>query len=98
MSVVLVLLILLFKAINNQSVISALFTAAGYTYGPLLGLFAFGILTRYQVNDRWVPYVAGAAPIICLTLNYLFPNVFGFEMLIINGAITFAGLWVIRRK
>jgi len=96
MSVLLILLILIFRLINNQSVISALFTAAGYTYGPLLGLFAFGILTPYQVKDKWVPWITGAAPILCLCLNYLFPHVFGFEMLIINGGITFLGLWLIR--
>lgn len=98
MSVALIALILLFKLINNQSVISALFTAAGYTYGPLLGLFAFGILTRYQVRDKWVPWVTAAAPVLCLCLNYIFPNFFGFEMLIINGGITFLGLWLIRRN
>ncbi|MGC8824036.1 MAG: sodium:solute symporter [Bacteroidales bacterium] len=97
MAIILIILILIFRLINNQSVISALFTAAGYTYGPLLGLFAFGLLTRYQVNDKWVPWVTGAAPVVCLMLNYLFPNVFGFEMLIINGAITFLGLWLIRQ-
>lgn len=94
----LIALILLFKMINNQSVISALFTVAGYTYGPLLGLFAFGIITRYQVKDKWVPWVTGAAPVLCLCLNYLFPNFFGFEMLIINGGITFIGLLLIREN
>ncbi len=98
MAIVLILLILVFKLINNQSVISALFTAAGYTYGPLLGLFAFGILTPWKVNDRWVPFISTASPIICLSLNFIFPNVFGFEMLIINGLLTFMGLWAIRKN
>ncbi|MCX7985940.1 MAG: sodium:solute symporter, partial [Bacteroidales bacterium] len=98
MAILLVGLILLFKLINNQSVISALFTAAGYTYGPLLGLFAFGLITQYKIKDKWVPWVAGASPLLCLALNFIFPNFFGFEMLIINGGLTFAGLWLIREK
>ena len=97
-ALILVALILVFKAINNQSVISAVFTAAGYTYGPLLGLFAFALITKWQVKDRWVPYVASAAPIICLILNFSFPGVFGFEMLMINGLLTFIGLYLIRMK
>jgi Na+/proline symporter len=96
MAIVLICLILIFKIINNQSVISALFVAAGYTYGPLLGLFAFGLFTKYQVKDKWVPLVATLSPIICLILNFSFPGVFGFEMLLINGMITFIGLFLIR--
>jgi Na+/proline symporter len=97
MAAFLVLLILIFKIVNNQSVISAVFTAAGYTYGPLLGLFAFGLFTKYQVRDKWVPYITTASPLICLSLNFLFPGVFGFEMLLINGGLTFTGLFFLKK-
>ncbi len=102
-SAVMVLLILLFRAINDESVISSLFTAAGYTYGPLLGLYAFGLFTRWKVKDKWVPAVAILSPIICYILNihsetWFNGYRFGFEMLILNGLITFLGLLLIRRK
>ncbi len=98
-----VLLILLFRAINNESVISSLFTAAGYTYGPLLGLYTFGLFTRWQVKDKWVPAVALLSPILCYLLNvksvaWFNGYHFGFEMLIINGFLTFIGLILIRKK
>ncbi len=102
-SAVMVGLILLFRAINDESVISALFTAAGYTYGPLLGLYAFGLFTRWKVRDRLVPFVAILSPVICYVLHlnseaWFNGYRFGFEMLILNGLITFAGLWLIRKK
>lgn len=98
-----VLLILLFRAINNESVISSLFTAAGYTYGPLLGLYTFGLFTRWQVKDKWVPMIAVLSPILCYMLNIKSASWFngyhfGFEMLIINGFLTFIGLILIRKK
>ncbi|MCD6201495.1 MAG: sodium:solute symporter [Bacteroidales bacterium] len=98
-----VLLILLFRAINNESVISSLFTAAGYTYGPLLGLYSFGLFTRWQVKDKWVPAVAVLSPMLCYLLNiksvvWFNGYHFGFEMLIINGLLTFTGLMFIRKK
>ena len=89
-SLVLVLAILIFKAINDDSVISALFKVAGYTYGPLLGLFAFGIFTNWNIKDRAVPIVAVMSPIIAYILQLYIP--FGFELLIVNGGITFLGL------
>ncbi len=98
MAAFLVVLILIFKIINNQSIISALFEAAGYTYGPLLGLYAFGLFTNYQVNDKLVPVVSITSPVICLIVHYINPNLFGFEMLIINGLLTFTGLFIIRQK
>ncbi len=99
-SFVLLAVILIFKVINNQSVISALFTVAGYTYGPLLGLYSFGLFTRFSVRDKLVPIVAVISPIICVILNYfseewLFGYQFGFELLILNGLITFSGLYII---
>ena len=95
-SVILVIVILIFKQINDQSVIAAVFTAAGYTYGPLLGLYAFGLFTKRSVRDKWVPAVATASPVLCYALNATatdwFGFAFGFELLIINGGLTFLGL------
>ncbi len=93
-SIVLFLVIMLFKWINDDSVIKQLFTLAGYTYGPLLGLFAFGMFSKYQVQDRLVPWVCMLSPIICyfLSANYSI----GFELLIYNGIITTFGLFLIR--
>jgi Na+/proline symporter len=102
MSVVMVLLILLFKLLNDDSVIKTVFKVAGYTYGPLLGLFAFGMLTRWAVHDRWVPLVAVLSPVITFVLDrnsvLLFGGyTFGFELLLVNAAITFVGLVVLRK-
>jgi Na+/pantothenate symporter len=95
--------ILLFRAINNDAVISGIFTAAGSTYGPLLGLFAFGIYSRAAIRDRWVPVVCLLAPLLSFVLSYYSAKLFngyqiGFELLLINGLLTFIGLWLIRRK
>lgn len=101
-SIVLILLILLFYWLNDQSIINTLFTVAGYTYGPLLGLYAFGLFTKKSVKDRWVPIVAILSPIITWLINknsmLLFNGYeFGFELLILNGLITAAGLYLIKR-
>ena len=69
-SVVFALIIMLFKAVNNKSVIDAIYIIASYTYGPLLGLYAFGLFTRLQTNDRAVPYIAVAAPLLCRITSY----------------------------
>ena len=95
-SVVLVLAILIFKAINDDSVISALFKVAGYTYGPLLGLFAFGIFTKWNIIDRAVPIVAVLSPVIAYVLQLYIP--IGFELLMINGGITFLGLCLLIKR
>jgi SSS family solute:Na+ symporter len=101
-SVVMVLLILLFKLFNDDSVIKTVFKVAGYTYGPLLGLFAFGMLTRWGVKDRWVPIVAVLSPVLTFALDRnsaaLFGGyTFGFELLLVNAGITFAGLLLLRK-
>jgi hypothetical protein len=75
---------------------------AGYTYGPLLGLFAFGMLTRRNVNGRWVPLVAVAGPLICALLEFYQAQLLGsyrlgLELLIVNGILVFAGLLAISR-
>ena len=95
-SVVLVLAILIFKAINDDSVISALFKVAGYTYGPLLGLFAFGIFTKWNIIDSAVPIVAVLSPVIAYVLQLYIP--FGFELLMVNGGITFLGLCLLIKR
>lgn len=102
-SVILVIVILIFKVINDQSVISAIFTVAGYTYGPLLGLYSFGLFTKFKVKDRLVPWVALLSPVICYVLNIFSDTLlggyrFGFELLILNGLITFTGLYLIKEK
>jgi len=102
-SIVLVFVILVFNAINNESVISAIFKVAGYTYGPLLGMYAFGLFTNLKTKDQFVPYIAIASPIICIILNHFSQEIFwgykfGFELLILNGLITFLGMLLFKRK
>lgn len=102
-SIVLFFVILIFQAINDKSVINSVFIAAGYTYGPLLGLFAFGIFTKTAVKDNLVPFVCILSPIISYIINLnsemlLGGYKFGFEILILNGLIMFLGLFLIRRK
>lgn len=95
-SVLLMLTIYIFKWINDQSVIAALFQAAGFTYGPLLGLYAFGLFTKRKIQDKYSPIVAIASPIIMYFIHLFWPM--GFEVLIYNGALTFLGLWAISSK
>ena len=100
---VFLLFVMMFKWINNPSMIGVILKVAGYTYGPLLGLFAFGLLTKRQVNDRLVPFIAIAAPIICFFLDKFQKQIFGsfeigLELIIINGLLTFIGLWIFSRK
>jgi len=98
MSVLFVLIMLVFKVLNNKSIIDAVYTIASYTYGPLLGMFAFGTFTKRQVRDKAVPYIAIASPFICYGLNQLttlfFNYPLGYELLMINGLITFVGMWM----
>jgi Na+/proline symporter len=101
-SVLLLVVIVVFNALNNKDVISQLFKAAGYTYGPLLGLFAFGILTRRQLYRQWVIPVCVAAPVLSYIINansveWLYGFQFGFLIIALNGLLTFAGLWAISR-
>ena len=98
-SVLMLLVILVFRLLNDDSVVTAIFTAASYTYGPLLGLFAFGILTRRSVNDNLVPYICLLSPVIWYLLNtyYLVPYTdyrIGFELIVYNGLTTFLLMWV----
>ncbi len=102
-SVILAVTIIIFDIISNDSIIKLLFDAAGYTYGPLLGIYAFGLFTKYKINDRKTPFVLIIAPILTFlikyaTIYYETAYQIGFELLIINGIITFIGLFLIRLK
>jgi Na+/proline symporter len=102
-SIVVLLVILIFRAINDEAVIQQLFTIAGYTYGPLLGLYAFGLFTKNAVKDRWVPLVALLSPVFCYGLSTFSETLFngyrfGFELLIINGIITILGLFIVKKN
>ena len=96
------LIVILFGYTQNRSIIDTIYTIVGYAYGPLLGLFTFGLFTRYQVRDHLVPIVALASPILCYIINTLTTNYFnykwGYELLLLNGIITFIGLFIIRNK
>ena len=95
-----VVFILVFKVINSTSVIDAIYILCSYTYGPLLGLFAFGLLTKYKTNDNMVPYIATISPIICFAIDTITQHTtgykFGYELLLVNGALTFAGMFIFR--
>lgn len=101
MAAVFTVCILLFRLFNSTSLIDAIYVMCSYTYGPLLGLFAFGLLTRRATNDRLVPYIAVASPLICFALDTIctqqFGYHFGYELLMLNGMLTFAGLYFNRK-
>lgn len=102
-AVILLLIIIVFREINNDAVINTVFRVAGYTYGPLLGLFAFGLYTKYSVRDKYVPYVCIIAPILSYLLDVNSVKIFngykfGFEILLVNGLITFIGLLLLRKE
>jgi SSS family transporter len=95
--------ILIFNAINDSSVINSVFTAAGYTYGPLLGLFSFGLFTKRPLTDKYVPVVCVLSPLLSYLINIsseslLWGYKFGFEILLLNGLLTFLGLWAISSR
>jgi len=97
MALVLIAVIIIYQIINNSAIVNAVFTVAGYTYGPLLGLYAFGLLTKTKANDSWIPYVCVAAPVLCFFANQFSAQLlngykFGFELLILNALLTFTGL------
>jgi len=95
--------ILLFRALNDKAVIDKLFTIAGYTYGPLLGLYSFGLFTKRRVNDRATPFIAVFSPAVCWILSKYSVELlngykFGFELLLLNGLIMYTGLWIFSLK
>lgn len=93
-----VLCMVLFRLANNTSVLDAIYVMGSYTYGPLLGLYAYGIFTCRSVTDTFVPFVCLFAPVFCAALDYFAPRLwgytFGYELLLLNGMLTFAGLWI----
>lgn len=100
---ILLIVILLFKLLNNQAIIDTVLKVAGYTYGPLLGLYAFGYFTKRKVHDRLVPLICVTAPVLCYLLDMHSERILGGyktgnEILILNGLLTFAGLWCISSK
>lgn len=102
-SILIFVVIIIFQMINDESVINSLFTAAGYTYGPLLGLYSFGMFTKMQVKDRWVPLICVISPLLSFIFNinseaWFWGYKFGFEVLILNGLLTFIGLIIITKR
>lgn len=102
LSILLAFFICLVEMLNNKSVIDAIYIIASYTYGPLLGMFAFGLFTRRATNDRYVPFIAVASPLICYAIDWWVNKEtgykFGYELLMLNGAITFAGMFMLSTK
>ena len=98
MAVVFAVLILMVDAVNSTSVIDAIYILCSYTYGPLLGLFAYALLTRRSVRSSCVPYVCVASPLVCFALDKTVSAAtgysFGYELLMLNGLLTFVGLWI----
>ncbi len=92
------LCILIFKVVGNDNILNAIYVMASYTYGPLLGLYAFGLFTKRRIDDRFTPYICLAAPLICGLLDHYAPlwwgYSFGYELLMLNGLLTFGALWV----
>ena len=90
--------ILLFRVLSSQNVINTIYVMASYTYGPLLGLYAFGMFTKRTVRRKSIPYICIAAPLICAALDYSSPRLwgytFGYELLMLNGLITFMALYL----
>ncbi|MEN8115548.1 MAG: sodium:solute symporter [Bacteroidota bacterium] len=102
-SVLLIVVILIFRVINDESVVKAVFRVAGYTYGPILGLFVFGLYSKRSVKDKWVPLVGISAPVLSFVISKYSKLIFngyefGFELLILNGLIMVMGLLIISRK
>jgi hypothetical protein len=97
MAIVMGIVIFIFNILNNTSVIDAVYILASYTYGPILGLFAFGMLTKKQVRDKYIPLVAILSPILCFILQknsevWFNGYAFSYELLIFNAFFTFIGL------
>ena len=102
-TILVIFVVILFVLINNRAIIDQLFTFAGYTYGPLLGLYAFGLFTRIKVKDKLIPFIAVLSPFMSYLISHFSETIFngyqiGFELLIINGIITFIGLLLIKNK
>lgn len=92
----------IFRLVNDRSVVSAIFTIAGYTYGPLLGLYAFGIFTKRKTIEKNVPYICIISPVICYIINFITPVLWGyhmgFELILLNGTLVFTGLYLCSKR
>jgi len=101
-SIIIVLVVWLFDSLGDDSVIANIFKFAGYTYGPLLGLFMFGLFTKLRPNDVWIPLICLISPVLTYFVSVYSPQLlgytFGYELLLVNGGITFVGLWAISIK
>ncbi|MDR1652423.1 MAG: sodium:solute symporter [Prevotellaceae bacterium] len=101
-AVVLVAVVMIFRALNSNSVIDALYTIVSYTYGPLLGMYAFGLFTKRRTSDKAIPLIAIAAPAVCIIINLLstkmFDYTFGYEILLLNAIITFTAMGVVEHR
>ena len=101
-SVVFVLIILIIEAIGSDSIITAIYKLASYTYGPLLGLYGFGLYSKVNPRDRYVPYIAISAPVLCFIIEMFLKQHYnyqvGYELLLLNGLITGIGLWLISTR
>ncbi len=97
-SLLFVIIVLIISKVNDRSIIDTIYVLVSYTYGPLLGMFAFGLFTRRKPNDYWMPYMAVASPVICFLINELsfnyFGYTFGYELLLMNGLLMFAGIYL----
>ena len=98
MAAVFTLFIILFKIVNSTSIIDAVYILCSYTYGPLLGLFAYGLLTKRSINDNWTPWIAISSPLLCFGIDtittWTIGYKFGYELLMLNGLLTFTGLYL----
>lgn len=101
-SVLMSVIIVMLDLLKERSIIDAIYTIAGYTYGPLLGLYAFGLFTKFTIKDKFVPIIAISSPILSFIISALLKKyanyITGYELLLINGLLTFIGLWLIRKK
>ena len=101
MAIIFAVCILAFKAFNSTSLIDAIYIMCSYTYGPLLGLFTYALTSRKQPQKQsFIPYICIASPLICYALDTICTNYFsyhfGYELLMINGALTYLGLRILR--
>ena len=95
-------IIVILQIVSSDAVVNLVYKLASYTYGPLLGMFFFGILSKKKVNDKAVPYIAVAAPVLCIIFNLVSKHFWGFDLgftlLIVNGLLTYIGMWLFRKK
>jgi hypothetical protein len=101
-AIIFIIIMVIFRMVNNRTLIDAIYVIASYTYGPLLGLYGFGLMTKRKVRDKYIPYIAAISPVFCYILQYISQRwlgySFGYELLMINGFLTFTGLWSISTK